>query len=130
MIRQQLKDDTRELVIDTKHIEIMQMVELLDMETLGPPTESAETLWQMARICQQVFVDGAMHRDPKYHEVPFELITSKEYAEARFKLLQMDAPLPETAMPDSSMRTVVAGDQIPICVKCWRAVFEICCCHS
>jgi gamma-glutamyltranspeptidase/glutathione hydrolase len=74
-------------------IEIMNMLELLDLAKLGPPTQSAETLWQMARISAQVFADGGKHRDPKYHRVPSAQIVSKEYARMRFDLLQMDAPL-------------------------------------
>ncbi len=76
----------------THLIEILQMLEFLDVAELGPVPESPELLWQMARICQQVFADGGKHRDPKYHDVPLEMITSKEYAETRFRLLQMDAP--------------------------------------
>lgn len=79
-------------------IEIMQMLELLDVEKLGPVTDSAELLWQMSRIVTQVFTDGGKHRDPKYHQVPSDMITSKEYAKTRFDLLQMDAPL-ETGPP-------------------------------
>ncbi len=83
----------------THLIEILQMLEFLDVKALGPVPESSELLWQMARICAQVFADGGMHRDPKYHEVPTELIVSKEYAKTRFDLLQMDAPLPPTDAP-------------------------------
>lgn len=78
-------------------IEIMNMIELLDLKKLGPPTDSPETLWQMWRIAAQVFADGGRHRDPKYHAVPVKEILSKEYARIRFDLLQMDAPLPAAA---------------------------------
>jgi gamma-glutamyltranspeptidase/glutathione hydrolase len=84
-------------------IEIMQMLEFLDVQRLGPVTDSAELLWQMSRIVTQVFTDGGKHRDPKYHMVPSETITSKEYAKTRFDLLQMDAPLdPGPAPPPGS----------------------------
>jgi len=75
-------------------IEIMNMIEFLDLQKLGPVNDSAETLWQMARICAQVYADGGKHRDPKFHRVPIKQILSKEYARMRFDLLQMDAPLP------------------------------------
>lgn len=73
-------------------IEILNMIELLDLAKLGPPTESPETLWQMTRIAAQVFAEGSKHRDPKYHPFPAERIASKDYAKMRFDLLQMDAP--------------------------------------
>ncbi len=95
----------------THIIEILQMVELLDMEKLGPPTDSAETLWQMARICTQVFEDGGRQPDPASHPLPLDLITSKEYAKMRFDLLQMGKPI-ETggAMPPPGSCHVSAVD--------------------
>ena len=78
-------------------IEIMNMLEFLDLGKLGPVNESGATLWQMVRICAQVFADGGKHRDPKYHPYPAAQILSKEYAKMRFDLLQMDAPLPKAA---------------------------------
>jgi gamma-glutamyltranspeptidase/glutathione hydrolase len=84
-------------------IEIMNMLEFLDLAKLGPPTGSAETLWQMVRISAQVFSDGGKHRDPKYHAVPSKQIVSKEYARMRFDLLQMDAPLAAPARGDLDM---------------------------
>ncbi len=74
-------------------IEIMHMLECLDLPKIGPVNDSAETLWQMARVCAQVYADGGRHRDPKFHRVPIAQILSKEYARMRFDLLQMDAPL-------------------------------------
>lgn len=82
-------------------IEIMNMIEFLDLQKLGPVNDSAETLWQMVRICAQVFADGGKHRDPKYHAVPAKQIVSKEYARMRFDLLQMDSPLPQAAKETS-----------------------------
>ena len=91
-------------------IEIMQMLELLDLEKLGPATDSDEVLWQMTRIAQQVFVDGGKHRDPKYHQVPEEMIASKEYARTRFDLLQMDAPIESGEEPPPGSCHVTAVD--------------------
>ena len=93
-------------------IEIMQMLEFLDLQKLGPVNESAETLWQMVRICAQVFADGGKHRDPKYHRVPLQQLASKEYARMRFDLLQMDAPLATgtEAAPEAGSCHVTAVD--------------------
>jgi gamma-glutamyltranspeptidase/glutathione hydrolase len=93
-------------------IEIMQMLECLDLQKIGPVNESAETLWQMVRICAQVFADGGKHRDPKYHRVPLQQLASKEYARMRFDLLQMDAPLPAAteAAPEAGSCHVTAVD--------------------
>lgn len=93
-------------------IEIMQMLEFLDLQKLGPVNESAETLWQMVRICAQVFADGGKHRDPKYHRVPLQQLASKEYARMRFDLLQMDAPLAAgtEAAPEAGSCHVTAVD--------------------
>ena len=93
-------------------IEIMQMLEFLDLQKLGPVNESAETLWQMIRISAQVFADGGKHRDPKYHRVPLQQLASKEYARMRFDLLQMDAPLASnaTAAPPAGSCHVTAVD--------------------
>jgi gamma-glutamyltranspeptidase/glutathione hydrolase len=91
-------------------IEIMQMLEFLDVEKLGPVTDSAEMLWQMSRIATQVFTDGGKHRDPKYHPVPEARIQSKEYARTRFDLLQMDAPIENGEMPPPGSCHVTAVD--------------------
>jgi gamma-glutamyltranspeptidase/glutathione hydrolase len=106
----------------THIIEILQMLEFLDVQKLGPVTESGELLWQMARIAAQVYTDGGKHRDPKYHRVPLEQITSKEYAKMRFDLLQMDAPLETTpaAPPGSCHVTAVdaAGNVATVLHSC------------
>jgi gamma-glutamyltranspeptidase/glutathione hydrolase len=92
-------------------IEIMNMLEFLDLQKLGPVNDSAETLWQMIRISAQVFADGGKHRDPKYHAVPVKQILSKEYARMRFDLLQMDAPLATaSAAPPAGSCHVTAVD--------------------
>jgi gamma-glutamyltranspeptidase/glutathione hydrolase len=91
-------------------IEIMQMLEFLDVQRLGPVTDSAELLWQMSRIATQVFTDGGKHRDPAYHDVPAAMIASKEYARSRFDLLQMDAPIAAGVMPPPGSCHVTAVD--------------------
>ena len=96
----------------THIIEILQMIELLDLQKLGPVTDSPELLWQMARICTQVYNEGGRHRDPKYHPMPLEKITSKDYAQMRFDLLQMDAPLDDApAPPPGSCHVTAVDDQ-------------------
>lgn len=76
----------------THIIEMLNLVELLDLNKLGPPTESSETLLQMTRIAMEVFQDGARQNDPQSHPLPLETIVSKEYAKIRFDLLQMGTP--------------------------------------
>ncbi len=92
-------------------IEILNMVELLDLQKLGPPTESAETLYHMARIANQVYLDGFKQHDPATHELPLELILSKEYARMRFELMQMDQKLDAgPAPPPAGSNHVTAVD--------------------
>lgn len=92
-------------------IEILNMLECLDLAKLGPVNQSAETLWQMVRICAQVYADGGKHRDPKFHPYPAEQILSKAYARMRFDLLQMDAPLAKAdAAPPAGSCHVTAVD--------------------
>ena len=92
-------------------IEILNMVELLDLQKLGPPTESAETLFQMARIANQVYLDGFKQHDPATHELPLELILSKEYARMRFELMQMDQAVDAgPAPPPAGSNHVTAVD--------------------
>ena len=92
-------------------IEILNMVELLDLQKLGPPTDSAETLFHMARIANQVYLDGFKQHDPATHEMPLELILSKEYARMRFELMQMDQNLDTgPAPPPAGSNHVTAVD--------------------
>ena len=61
----------------THIIEILQILENVEIEKLGPPTESAETMWQMARATDLVFMEGGKQPDPASHPLPLDLITSK-----------------------------------------------------
>lgn len=70
-------------------IEMLNMVELMDLQAQGPPNESAESLYQMSRIHNLVFEEGGRQNDPDSHPLPLDVILSKDYAEMRFKLLQM-----------------------------------------
>ena len=92
-------------------IEILNMVELLDLQKLGPPTESPEALFHMARIANQVYLDGFKQHDPATHELPLELILSKEYARMRFELMQMDQTVDAgPAPPPAGSNHVTAVD--------------------
>ena len=92
-------------------IEILNMVELLDLQKLGPPTESAETLFHMARIANQVYLDGFRQHDPATHELPLELILSKDYARIRFELMQMNQTVDAgPAPPPAGSNHVTAVD--------------------
>ncbi len=94
-------------------IEILNLVELLDLQKLGPPTESVETLYQMIRIVARVFQEGSQQHDPKSHYLPMDVLLSKEYAAMRFKLLQMDTQLSVPVGPPpagSTHVTVVDGE--------------------
>lgn len=92
-------------------IEILNMVELLDLQKLGPPTESPESLFHMTRIAQQVYADGSRQHDPATHYLPMDIILSKEYARMRFELMQMDQTLADVeAQPAPGSNHVTAVD--------------------
>jgi gamma-glutamyltranspeptidase/glutathione hydrolase len=94
-------------------IEILNMVELLDLEKLRPPTDNPEVLYQMVRIHDAVYTEGGKQRDPETHPLPLETLLSKDYARMRFELLQMGNPkeVPETPPPAGSNHvTVVDGE--------------------
>jgi len=96
----------------THIIEALNMLEFLDVRKYGPPTDSAEVLAQMVRIHNEVYTFGAKHPDPKSHPLPLDIILSKEYAEMRFKLLQMGIPKKNQESPPpvgSNHVTVVDG---------------------
>ena len=83
----------------THIIEMLHMLEFLDLEGLGPPTESAESLLQMVRISHLVYTEGGRQNDPESHPLPLETILSKDYAKMRFDLLQMGHPVAGSGEP-------------------------------
>jgi len=93
----------------THIIEALNIIELMDLQKLGPPSESAETMHGMLLISNEVMSAGARQTDPNSHPVPLDLIVSKDYARTRWKLLKMSAPLATTppAPPGSNHVTVV-----------------------
>jgi gamma-glutamyltranspeptidase/glutathione hydrolase len=95
----------------THIIEALNMIELMDLQKLGPPAKSAETLYQMIRIHNEVYNEGGKQNDPESHYLPLDLILSKEFAQMRFKLLQMASPLTAAPPPHpgSTHVTVVDG---------------------
>ena len=83
----------------THIIEMLHMLEFLDLEELGPPVESAESLLQMIRISHLVYSEGGRQNDPASHPLPLETILSKDYARMRFDLLQMGHPVSGAGEP-------------------------------
>ncbi len=68
-------------------VEIMNMVELLDLQAMGPAFESGETTLKMMQIVGRVYADAVGGRfDGTLPEV--ERAISKEYAEERFAALE------------------------------------------
>ncbi len=94
----------------THIIEALHMIELLDLERLGPPSESPDTAYQMIRIAHEVMEEGANQTDPASHEVPLDVILSKEYARMRFKLLQMAPVRAHAYTPSPGSTHVTAVD--------------------
>lgn len=92
-------------------IEAFNMLELLDLRTMGLPTESADTLYYMMRIAELVKDEGARQPDPATHYFPLDTILSKEYARIRLDLLRMEvpppAPAPTNAPPGTNHVTVI-----------------------
>ena len=95
----------------THIIEALNMIELLDVKRLGPPTESPDTLEWLVRINNEVMTAGARQTDPKTHPVPLEVITSKQYAKMRFDLLRMsDSSQPSSSPPPAGSNHVTVMD--------------------
>jgi gamma-glutamyltranspeptidase/glutathione hydrolase len=97
----------------THIIEILNLVEHLPLEDWGMPTDSAETMYWLARFCLEVFADGAAHGDPDKWPLPLETILSKDYAALRFELMKMGDPAgfdrARVPYPGSNHLTVVDG---------------------
>lgn len=95
----------------THVIEALNMLELLDLKKMGPPTESADSLYWMTRVINEAYEQGAKHTDPSSHDVPLEMILSKDYAAMRLRLMKM-TPVREARPappPGSNHVTVVDG---------------------
>jgi gamma-glutamyltranspeptidase/glutathione hydrolase len=83
----------------THVIEILNLVEQVPLLDWGPPTESADTLYWLARFCGEVYLDGFAQRDPRDFPLDLDLITSKENAARRFDLMRMTDPRPTGTPP-------------------------------
>jgi gamma-glutamyltranspeptidase/glutathione hydrolase len=96
----------------THVIEILNLVEQIPLHDWGPPTESPDTLYWLARFCGEVYLDGFSQRDPRDFHVPLELITSKEHAASRFELMRMTDPraVGTVPYPGSNHVTVVDAE--------------------
>lgn len=95
----------------THVIEALNMLELFDLQRMGPPTASGETLYWMNRIVNETYIEGGKHTDPLTHDVPTDYIVSKEYAASRLRMLRMTPPRnPSPAPPPGSNHvTVIDG---------------------
>jgi gamma-glutamyltranspeptidase / glutathione hydrolase len=83
----------------THIIEILNLLELIPLKEWGHHTQSAETLYWMTRFCHEVFQHGGKYGDPKFRNVPLDLIVSKEFARQRFALMQTDQKIEKAVQP-------------------------------
>jgi gamma-glutamyltranspeptidase/glutathione hydrolase len=65
-------------------IELLNVIEFIDLQTLGPPWDSFDTAWTLIRILNSVLTAGIMQRWTG-KILPLEKALSKEFAEQRFK---------------------------------------------
>jgi gamma-glutamyltranspeptidase/glutathione hydrolase len=95
----------------THIVEILNLVERIPLKEWGMPTDSADTMYWLARFCLEVFADGAAQGDPNSWPLPLETILSKDYAAMRFELMRMRDPRPldpaKVPYPGSNHLTVV-----------------------
>lgn len=98
----------------THIIEILNLVERIPLRQWGMPTESADSMYWLARFCLEVFAEGAAQGDPNSWPLPMETILSKDYAAMRFELMKMRDPRgvdpARTQYPGSNHLTVVDRD--------------------
>lgn len=91
-------------------IHALKMVELLDLKTLGPPTESPESLAQMTLILNDVYANGIKHTNPKGETVPADILVSREFAEAHLKKIQKARPKVKKQPPPTGSNHVTVVD--------------------
>lgn len=106
----------------THVIEILHILEQLDLERMGPPWESAETLWHLIAAHNEVTKAGERMHDPDSHPVPLGVVLSKDFAAMRLALIRMSSVIPTAAAtpPGSNHVTVVdaAGNATTILHSC------------
>jgi gamma-glutamyltranspeptidase/glutathione hydrolase len=89
-------------------IELLNMVELMDLQTLGPAWDSADTTQKFIQILNRVLTQGIMQRHSKKLP-PLEKLLSKEYAAERFGKLKdrNKPPRPSPMIPCGSNHLTV-----------------------
>ncbi len=93
-------------------IESLNMLEQLDLQRYGPPTQSVETLEAMMTVAREVLTAGARYGDPAHYPLPLDILLSKDYATMRYELARSAVPLPlagQTPPPGSCHLTIVDG---------------------
>jgi gamma-glutamyltranspeptidase/glutathione hydrolase len=76
-------------------IQGLNMLELMDFETMGHYTKSANTAHMMAETFRKVYTDrDAFVGDPDYVKIPTDGIMSKEFARKRYQDIDPTAPVP------------------------------------
>jgi gamma-glutamyltranspeptidase/glutathione hydrolase len=81
-------------------IELLNLIELMNLQTLGPPWDSLETSWTLIRVLNNVLMAGIMQRRTG-NILPLEKVLSKEFAEQRFEAIRKnpEPQHPEVPMP-------------------------------
>ncbi len=69
---------------------MLNMLELIDIQRLGPPTDSAVTLYKMLQITAEGRRERSRWRQADSHEYPSEVLLSKEYAEMRLRTMEAE----------------------------------------
>jgi gamma-glutamyltranspeptidase/glutathione hydrolase len=96
-------------------IELLNMVELMDLQTLGPAWDSPATTHKFIQILNRVLTQGIMQRHSKKLP-PLEKLLSKEYAAERFSKLKdgsesQKAPRSFPVIPAGSNHLTVVDGQ-------------------
>ncbi len=94
-------------------IEAFNLLELIDLKRLGPPTESFETLSHLIRVHNEVYYAPPRQGDLDSAPKPIEILLSKEYARMRFELMSMYEPrsTAPTPTPGTIHISVVDGQR-------------------
>ena len=72
-------------------IETLNMFENIDFEHLGHYTESADVLHLMSEVFLRSYADRYEYLgDPEFAELPLDMLTSKSFAEERYKTINLN----------------------------------------
>jgi gamma-glutamyltranspeptidase/glutathione hydrolase len=105
----------------THVIEALHMLAHSGIEKLGPPAQSAEALWLLIAVHNEVLEAGAKLGDPRSHRVPLSTLLSPSYAAARLELVKAArAYAPQSQPTGSNHVTVVdrAGNAATVLHSC------------